>query len=415
MRASGPLPLAAPAPPEAPVSLARLALLFLRIGCTSVGGFMVMVSVTQRLVVERHRLLPAEDVLDGLALASVMPGPVAVNMVAYIGYRLRGVPGAVVCMLCAVLPAFVWITALGTLYFRFGSIDGVHAIFLGVTPAVAAVVLAAGCRLWQAAAAGRCQRLLGGGAAILLSVWPGLPATLLVILAAGLAGWRYLTPPPGACAAIAAAPSAAMRDAGKATPRALPRGVLALAAVLPLGVLGVLGAQGSILFKLMCVFAGMSLVTVGGGYVVIPLLQHTVVDTYGWLSARQFVDGIALTQLSPGPVMISAAFVGLKVAGLAGALAASAGMFIPSAALMLAASGLVERLRRSAPAQAAMCGVRAALAGMVFSAALAIGRMAEPAWPSALLFLLALIALMRNRIDAAWVVAAAAAAGCLFF
>jgi chromate transporter len=153
----------------------------------------------------------------------------------------------------------------------------------------------------------------------------------------------------------------------------------------------------------------------GGGYVFIPLLQHTVVDTYGWLNARQFVDGIALTQLSPGPVMISAAFVGLKVAGVAGALAASAGMFIPSAVLMLAASGLVERLRDSARAQAALCGVRAALAGMVFAAALSIAQMAAPVWLSFVLCAAALLALLRFKVDAAWVVAAAALAGWLFF
>jgi len=140
-----------------------------------------------------------------------------------------------------------------------------------------------------------------------------------------------------------------------------------------------------------------------------------VVDAYGWLTPRQFVDGLALTQLSPGPVMISSAFVGLKVAGVAGAAAASAGMFIPSAVLMIAASGAMQRIRGSATVQAALCGVRAALAGMVFSAAFAIARLAAPAWPSFLICALALLALVRFRIDAAWVVACAALAGWLVF
>jgi chromate transporter len=188
-----------------------------------------------------------------------------------------------------------------------------------------------------------------------------------------------------------------------------------LAAILPLAWLASLALQSSLLFKLAGVFAGMSLLTFGGGYVFIPLLQHTVVDTYGWLQPRQFVDALALTQLSPGPVMISSAFVGLKVAGMPGAIAASAGMFIPSAILMIAASGAMQRIRGSAGVQAALCGVRSALAGMVFSAAAGIAHLAEPSWPSVLIGALALLALVRFRIDAAWVVACAALAGWLVF
>ncbi|MYN43435.1 chromate transporter, partial [Duganella sp. FT109W] len=131
--------------------LATLALLFLRIGCTSVGGFMAMVAMTQQVLVERRRLLPAADLLDGLALASVLPGPVAVNVVAYAGYRLRGAAGAAVAMLCVVLPAFLCIVALTALYFRYGGLAGARPLFLGVTPAIVAVVLAAGCRLWRGA------------------------------------------------------------------------------------------------------------------------------------------------------------------------------------------------------------------------------------------------------------------------
>ncbi|MES2075903.1 MAG: chromate efflux transporter [Pseudomonadota bacterium] len=422
-------PPAAPAPAVPAVSLATLALLFLRIGCSSVGGFMAMVAVTQQMVVDKRRLLSAEDLLDGLALASLMPGPVAINVVAYVGYRLRGVAGAVVCMLGAVLPAFVWICALGTLYFRYGSVDAVRTVFLGVTPAITAVVLASAWRLWRGAVHDWRQGALALGAALLLTALPGLPSTLLVLAAAAWTGWKYPrpalaagAPAPATDANAAPAPAPVHRqpqggDAAAAlAPRPRRRAATALAALgLPAAALALLAAHSAILFTLLCAFAGMSLLTFGGGYVFIPLLQHTVVDGYGWLSQREFVDGLALTQLSPGPVMISSAFVGLKVAGLAGAAAASAGMFIPSAALMLAASGMVERLRHSAPAQAALAGVRAALAGMVFGAAVTIGRMAAPNWLSLALCGAALLALLRWRVDAAWVVAAAALLGWLAF
>lgn len=407
--AAAPAAQAEPAEPHAqPIAMATLALLFLRIGCTSIGGFMAMVSVTQNLIVERRRLLPAADLLDGLALASVLPGPVAINVVAYTGYRLRGAAGAAVAMLCAILPAFVCIVALGSLYFRFGSMDAVRPIFLGITPAIVAVVLAAGCRLWSSAVKDKRQAALGAGAAVLLSLVPGLPTTLAVMALAAAVGCRYAG--PQARSAQAAEDSA--------TPSAPPRAParLVLAAVLaPLAVLAWLALHSRVLLELAGVFAGMSLLTFGGGYVFIPLLQHTVVDAYGWLTPRQFVDGLALTQLSPGPVMISSAFVGLKLAGVAGAAAASAGMFIPSAVLMIAASGAMQRIRGSAPVRAALCGVRAALAGMVFSAAVSIARLAAPSWLSVLICALALLALVRFRIDAAWVVACAALAGWLVF
>ena len=411
MGASEHLPLGASAQPQAappPLALPVLALLFLRIGCTSVGGFMAMVSVTQNVIVERRRLLPASDLLDGLALASVLPGPVAINVVAYTGYRLRGVAGAAIAMLCAVLPAFLCIVALGSLYFRFGSMDAVRPLFHGITPAVVAVVVAAGCRLWSSAVRDHRQMALGMAAALLLTVIPGLPTTLAVMALAAAVGCKYRD------RAVAPAPAAATFATAPAQPRRrLPR--LALVATLPLAWLASLALQSSLLFKLAGVFAGMSLLTFGGGYVFIPLLQHTVVDTYGWLQPRQFVDALALTQLSPGPVMISSAFVGLKVAGVPGAIAASAGMFIPSAVLMIAASGAMQRIRGSASVQAALSGVRAALAGMVFSAAAGIAHLAEPSWLSVLIGALALLALVRFRIDAAWVVACAALAGWLAF
>ncbi|MFS2138409.1 chromate transporter, partial [Duganella sp. Dugasp56] len=208
------------------VSLATLALLFLRIGCTSIGGFMAMVSMTQHVIVERRRLLPAADLLDGLAMASVLPGPVAINVVAYTGYRLRGVAGACVAMLCAVLPAFACIVALGSLYFRFGSMDIVRPLFQGITPAIVAVILAAGCRLWRGAVHDGRQAALGIAAALALTIVPGLPTTLAVMALAAATG--YIWRP----AAVAPAPSVAVRpaDGGASSARGIGA---ALAGLLP--------------------------------------------------------------------------------------------------------------------------------------------------------------------------------------
>lgn len=407
--AAMPIDVAVPRVTDA-IDLFTLTLLFLRIGCTGFGGFMAMVSVTQRVLCERRRLLPVADLLDGLALASVLPGPVAVNVAAYAGYRLRGVAGATIAVVCTVLPAFLCMVGLGTLYLHYGHTEALRPVFRGIAPGIIAIVLAAGLRLWRGAMPDRRHCALGVCAALALAALPGLATTLTVMAIAAALGVRWrdrsaarLTPEEAipAGADVAAAPGSA----------AGPRFAALVAA---LGSLAALTAP-PLLVQLTSVFAGMSLLAFGGGYVFIPLLQHTVVDAYHWLTAREFIDTLAITQLSPGPAMISSALVGLKVAGLAGAAAASLGMFVPSAVLIVAASGALHRVRDCLPVQAALGGMRAALAGMVFAAAWTIAR-AGALEPLAILpCALALLGLLRFRMDPALVVAACALGGYLLF
>jgi chromate transporter len=155
----------------------------------------------------------------------------------------------------------------------------------------------------------------------------------------------------------------------------------------------------------------MSLLMFGGGYVSIPVLQHAVVDTYGWVTGREFADAMAMTQLTPGPVLIGAAFIGLKAAGPAGAVAATVGVFAPPAVLMVACAHGLQRWYAAGAVRSALRGVRAAGAGMVIAAAFTIGKMAAPVWLSPVLFALALLLLLRWRIEAFWVVPLCGAIG----
>jgi chromate transporter len=396
------------------IGLFTLALLFLRIGCTSFGGFMAMVSVTQQVLCERRRLLPVADLLDGLALASVLPGPVAVNVAAYAGYRLRGVAGATIAVVCAVLPAFLCMVGLGTLYLHYGHMEALQPVFRGLAPGIIAIVLAAGVRLWQGAVRAHREFALGVGSALALAALPGLATTLTVMAIAAALGYRWRERSAAGIRAEEAVPASGAMAApsGHAAGRRLAAPAVALAATL--GGLATLTAP-PVLVQLASVFAGMSLLAFGGGYVFIPLLQHTVVDAYHWLSAREFIDTLAITQLSPGPAMISSALVGLKVAGLSGAVAASLGMFVPSAVLIIAASGALHRVRDCVPVKAALSGMRAALAGMVFAAAWTIARVGAMEPLAMLPCALALLCLLRFRTDPALVVTGCALAGYLFF
>ena len=377
-----------------PPSLASLCALFLRIGCTSFGGYMAMVSTMQNAVVAQRALLTDQDVLDGVTLASVLPGPVAINTMAYVGYRLRGAPGACVCVCAALLPAFVFMVALASLYFRWGHLPQVDRAFVGILPAVAAVVLAAAWRMCRVTVRGWREALLAGGASVLLSACSGVLVTLAIVVAGALVGRLWFH-----------------EDGAAPAPRPAARGNAGVLFATPLALLPLVGGQGALLVKLFAAFAGMSLLMFGGGYVSIPVLQHAVVDTYGWVTGREFADAMAMTQLTPGPVLIGAAFIGLKVGGIAGAFAATVGIFVPTAVLMV---GCAHRLRRwhAAPAlQPALRGVRAAGAGMVIAAAVTIGRMAAPVWLSPLLFALALLLMLRWRVEALWVVPLCGALG----
>ena len=393
-----------PAASREPVPLLTLCALFLRIGCSSFGGFMVMVSVIQDVIVGRHKLLPERELLDGLALASVLPGPLAINVVAYVGYRLRGPAGAAAAVIGALLPAFLLMVTLATLYLRWGELAAVGKLFMGMTPVVAAVIAAAAWRLCRVSVRGWREALLTAGAVVLPVAVPGLGATLAVLVVAAAAGWRWLRETPAA-------------DAAGAAPRAAPAagaGTLRVS-VLPLAAASLAGLAAGSLPTLFGTFASLSLLMFGGGYVFIPLLQHAVVEGHGWLTRREFVDAVALTQVTPGPVMISAAFIGLKVGGLAGAASATAGMFLPTATLTVAAVHLLDRVKHSAAVQAVLRGVRAAVAGMVISAAVTIGMTAAPGWLSGVLGGAALVALLRYRVEAVWLLPVAALMGWLFY
>jgi chromate transporter len=159
----------------------------------------------------------------------------------------------------------------------------------------------------------------------------------------------------------------------------------------------------------------MSVMLFGGGYVFIPLIQEIVVDGHHWLSAREFVDAIAISQIMPGPIVLSATFVGYKVAGLAGALAATIGIFGPPALIMLGASHVLERIKKSTLISAALAGIRPAVVGMIAAAAFTVGQTATVHWASLLIFVAALVALMRLRLGVVWVIPVAGLAGLALF
>jgi chromate transporter len=389
-----------------PLFLWSLFGIFFRIACTSFGGYMAAISVVENVIVERKKLLTHQDMLDGISLAQLLPGPVAVNVCAYVGYRLRGGAGAFISALAMILPGFVLIVILTYVYFTVGQIPVLTRLFQGFVPAVTAVILAAAWNMSRKAVTGMAEGAIMVTAAAALLFLKGLFVTVAVIAGAGIIGWfwfREKKPEP-------APPTDAENLPEPKSGSGLSLFLFSAVQVAPFW-----NFDPGLVFKLFFAFGGMSLMLFGGGYVFIPMMQQAVVDTHGWVTNREFVDGIAMGQIMPGAILVSAAFIGFKVAGFAGALAATIGIFVPPAMVMVAASRMLERIKNSAHVHAALRGIRPAVVGMVAAAAWLVGQAAPPVWISAAIFALALVALVRFRTDAVWIIPPAGLLGVVVY
>jgi len=392
----------------AAVSLAALFWIFLRIAFTSFGGFMAMISVVENVIVQRRKLLSSNDMLDGVSLASILPGPMAVNVVAYVGYRLRGAAGAAVSAFASILPAFVLMVIISMAYFQWGQIPAVANVFKGFVPAVTAIIAVTAWNMGRKAVGNIPQAVIAVLAAIALLAIGGFLITLAIILVAGIAGWLLFR--GGAPKGDTPAPKTGGKRRGSAT------GVRLLSVSGPaLMMVPLLSFDPSLVLKIFLVFAGMSLMLFGGAYVFVPVIQESVVNGYGWVTQQEFVDAVALSQVMPGPVLVSSAFIGLKVAGLAGAVAASAGIFVPAAVLMVLCSRALDRVKSSTVVIAALKGIRPAVVGMIFAAAVVVGKTMAPVWVSAVILLASAIALLRFRIEAYWLIPPAGLVGFLLY
>lgn len=393
----------------APVSLWFLFWTFLKIGSVAFGGFMALISVVEDAVVRRRALLRHEEMLDGISLANLLPGPMAVNVVAFVGYRLRGGAGAWAAAAGVILPSFLLLLGLSYLYFRFGEVAALRSVFQGLMPAVAAIVLAVVWRLGRKTIEGLREAVLAGIAVLGLVLAP--PAArvylpVLLVAAAAAAGWVLFRG----------------RGVGETPVQRPPWRRMALSLAL-LGALLVawfvpLPLAPDSLLLLSLTFASMSLMLFGGGYVFIPIIGSVVVLQYGWVSQQEFTDGIALGQITPGPILISATFIGYKVAGVLGAACATAAIFTPPAVLMVTTSQALDAIKSSAAVRAALHGIHCAVVGMILVAGFVILRSALPqpfsvagVWPAALIFIAAAIAMMRYRVDVLWIIPVSGALG----
>lgn len=389
-------------------SLPYIFFTFLKLGATAFGGYMSLVAIVQKQLVEIDKKMKEEDLLDGISLTSVLPGPVAVNTIAYVGYLLRGIPGATAAFAGIVLPSFFLVILLSWLYFTYGNIPAVKNIFSGIAPTITALIVTVAIGMARKTIKVPAQWVICLLAATLLIFIGGFTTTFLIIIGSGIVGYFLFHQQQG---------KERLSNEEKllfGNRQWIISGVVLLLLLCVLLFGGQYpGAPKNI--QIISTFSGISLTLFGGGYVVIPALHELFVENLGWLTSAEFADGIAIGQITPGPIFITATFIGYKVAGIMGALLATIAMFTPPMVLTVLLSRFVKTLNQSTLVKAAMKAVRAAVIGMIFASAVTIGQTISVSIVSVAIFLVAFYISFKYTISPVYLIIGSGVAGFVLF
>jgi chromate transporter len=396
------------------ISLKYLFFTFLKIGAISWGGFMALISFVQKQLCEKEKVVEDAVIVDSITLASVLPGPMAVNVVSYLGYRLGGMKGALVSMLAILLPSFVLILILTNLYFLYGKLPAFNDFFLGILPAISAIIVGVAFNMSRKHVKGVIQIVICIVAGLILIFSRSFFTTLLIILGGAALGYIFYRKSAGQ------ETIPANREKLLNFPRLLL--FLSILSIMATGFWSLPNmfedpTAGKILLQrdIAFTFSGMSLTLFGGGYVVIPAIQKVIVEGMQWLNNREFADAIAMGQITPGPIYISATFIGYKVGGIIGAITATIAIFLPPGLLMIFCSRFLDYIKQSRIIVAVFKGLRPAVIGMIFSAAFTIGKGMELSWPSILIFLSVLVLSVKFKVNVVYLIPLSGLAGVLLF
>jgi chromate transporter len=375
-----------PATPPGPAKLREVAGLFLKLGIIGFGGPAAHIAMMEDEVVRRRGWITREQFLDYVGATNLIPGPNSTELALHIGRARAGWKGLIVAGVCFIGPAMVIVLSLAWAYVRYGALPSTGAVLYGVKPMVIAVVLQALAGLARTALTSRTLVLLA--AACVAALLAGLHE-LVVLAVAGVA---------------AAAPHLSRRALGRAQSAVL------LKAPWPAGALLAAGTIASPA-SLFLTFVKIGSVLFGSGYVLLAFLRTDLVERLRWITERQLLDAVIAGQVTPGPVLTTATFVGYLVHGPSGALAATIGIFLPAFVFVAVSAPLIPRLRASRAAGAGLDGVNVASLAMM---AVVTGQLAGSAlvdWPTLALGAVGLVLLLAYRLNSASLVLLGAVAG----
>ena len=367
-------------------SLRELAVLFTKLGFTAFGGPAAHVAMLHDEVVTRRGWMTEQHFLDLIGATNLIPGPNSTEMVMHVGIERKGWPGLIIAGACFILPAALMVTLLAWAYVTYGATPAGASLLYAVKPVVVVIVFAALIKLgrkavknWQLGLLGAAVfglYLLGVHELVLLF---GTAALMLAITFVRKQLFAALAAPP-------------LMD--------LP----------PLPAF--LAESGAVnLWQLFLVFLKTGAVLYGSGYVLLAFLRSDLVLRLGWMTDQQLIDAVAIGQVTPGPVLTTATFIGYLLAGVPGAVVATLGIFLPSFLFVAILNPLVPRLRDSDWTAALLDGVNVASLGLMAGVTLLLGRAAVVDWPTAVLVLITAVLLFRFKVSTIWLVCGAALLG----
>ena len=365
---------------------------YLRLGALGFGGPVALCGQMEKELVQEKHWVTKDEMREGIAVCQSMPGPLAIQVGIYISYLRGGFWGAWAGGWAFILPNFIIVATLGALYTYFGGLSLVTAIFYGVAPAVIALILSS---CYGLVKLGMEDWLQWAIAAVCFVVTVAVQAEVaLLFIVSGIVGIAYY--------------GSLFR--GKAVP-SLPF----LAAAPVAAATGTNVATGSILSKLLLFFLKAGSLTFGSGLVIVPFLEKGLVQQTGWLDERQFLVAVAMGMMSPGPVVITATFVGYLVAGFWGSLVSTVGIFFPSFLFVLLVAPILVRNRANLNVKGFVKGAYAAAIGTILGACVLLGKIAVGDWLTALIAVASLTVLVRWKISNPVIVAVTAIIGLIAF
>jgi chromate transporter len=357
-----------------PCSLRELLGYFLTLGATGFGGPIALTGYMQRDLVERRRWISKRDYLEGLALAQLAPGPLAAQLAIYLGWVRAGVWGATLVSIAFILPSFLMVLALSAGYVRFGGAVWMQGAFYGIGAAVIAIIARSSVKLITLTLAK--DTLLW---AIFLvnataTVWTQSEVIAVILL------------------------SGVVALAVKTRTSVVMRSTVAALVPWPWLVTGIHGpAPDGVLTKILLYFAEAGAFVFGSGLAIVPFLHGGVVDQFHWLNDRQFLDAVAVAMITPGPVVITVAFIGYLVAGPLGALAAAIGVFVPCYLFVVGPAPYYRRFAGNRAIKSFVDGITAAAVGAIFGAVLVLAQRSIVDAATLIIFLVTLAVLLKAR------------------
>jgi chromate transporter len=352
-------------PQSKKVTLGYLFYTFLKIGSVSFGGYMALVSLVQKIMVDKDETVDNEVIIDSITVASLIPGPLAVNIVANIGYHLKGKAGAAISMIGVLLPACTLMLFLAWMYFNYAyKIEWVGIMYY-VVAVVSAIILSTGFNLYKKEIGKNYKKaLLCLFAIVVMIITSNYAITIGLILFGAVTG-IFIEGNNLKFTGFKTGSSFKFN-----TVYSFIIGLFIVNEVLFIS--NVYKLFNNTTVKMAMVFSGISLSLFGGGYVMIPIMQSLFVNDLHWLTRQEFIDAIAFSQATPGPILVSATFIGYKLAGIIGTVIATIAMFAPSAILMIMVSKLFKKTKDHSLAKDMVAGVKVVVIGLIIASAIRI-------------------------------------------